>query len=201
MPITSNLVVSPGAAPSPGRAAAPVAPAPAPQELAIPSPPAADTSRAPALSERSALQTTSHATFPPPAASKAIAPPPATTPSAEQQQWSDAVPKVLALRPAARLKPIVHAAVSEILANLSHGVGQAEAELTAEALFVPLRAFQQRGIDTALAVDSLDSAGLLQRTSQSAKTSRQSIAGETVVGVLVKGSHITGFPAPSEPPA
>jgi conjugal transfer pilus assembly protein TraI len=170
-PIAGPLMVSPRAAPSPGPAEIPAAPAPAQQEPAIQSPPATATPRAP------------------------VAPP------FDEVRRPQAVPAALGLRPAARLKPIVHAAVSEILANLSCGAGEPEAELTSEALFVALRAFQKRGIDTAAAVDSLDAAGLLHRTSPSAKTCRHPLAGEPVVGVLVKGSHITGFPARPEHPA
>ena len=193
-PITTNLKVSPGASTSPAPASALAVTVPAQQELAIPPLPANVTPRAPARSEAQPQAPSQAVTLSPPAFEVC---PPAT----EAKPRSDVVPKVLVLRPAARLKPIVHAAVSEILANLSHGVGQAEGELTANALFVPLRAFQKRGIDTSLAVDSLDAAGLLQRTSQAAKTSRHSIAGQTVVGVLVKGSHITGFPSSAGPRA
>jgi hypothetical protein len=107
---------------------------------------------------------------------------------------------VLALRPRATAADRSRSRVRDSCQPVSR-CRAGQAELTAYALFVPLRAFQKRGIDTSLAVDSLDAAGLLQRTSQAAKTSRHSIAGETVVGVLVKGSHITGFPAPSEPSA
>ena len=107
----------------------------------------------------------------------------------------------LVLLPAARLKPVVHAALSEIVANCARGSSAAEAELTPEALFVPLAAFLRRGLDTALVVDALDSAGLLHRTSPSAKTARATFAGESCVGVLVKGSHIAGFAARSRQPA
>jgi hypothetical protein len=86
-----------------------------------------------------------------------------------------------------------------VIANLSHGVEPPEAALTEDAVFVPLQAFQRRGLDTALVVDALDSSGLLQRGSLSAKTIRSTVAGETLVGVLVKGPHITGFPARREP--
>lgn len=178
--IAGNLIVSPGVASAPGPAGAPPAPPPAQQELAIQPPPAAET--------------------PPPAAASMAtsAPAPATTPRDELPATAEA-PRSLGLRPAARLKPVVHAAISEILAKLSRGEGQPEAELTTEALFVPLSAFKKRGIDTALAVDSLDSAGLILRAAQAAtKTSRRSFGGETVVGVLVKGSHIAGFPSRSD---
>jgi conjugal transfer pilus assembly protein TraI len=99
------------------------------------------------------------------------------------------------------LKPVVHAALAEIVAKLLHSPSSAEAELTPEALFVPLAAFERRGLDTALVVDSLDSAGLLHRTAHSAKTARATFAGESCLGVLVKGSHIAGFPARSQEPA
>lgn len=212
-PIAGNLIVRPGSAPSPGLAPGPAEPspgsapapasaAPAQQELPIQSPPTPEPPPMPDAPDRHAShRSPGERTASRPSASKTAVPPPSQKPSAEEARLPDSAPVALGLRPAARLKPVVHAAVSEILANLSRSVVPPEAELTPDALFVPLQAFQKRGIDTALAVDSLDSAGLLLRTSQAAKTTRHSFAGETVVGVLVKGSHISGFPAIPEQPA
>lgn len=72
----------------------------------------------------------------------------------------------LALKPVARLKPTVQAALAEIVANLSRDGALIEAEVADEALFVPLAAFQRRGLDTAQVVDALDAAGLLSRVSR-----------------------------------
>jgi conjugal transfer pilus assembly protein TraI len=180
-PLVTNLIVRPGDPP-------PVAPsavaAPAQQDLPIEAPGA---------------PTRAEAAAPAPPPPDAEAPSPAAAATSSREESGPAKPTVLVLRPAARLKPIVHAALAEVIANLSHGVEPPEAALTEDAVFVPLQAFQRRDLDTALVVDALDSSGLLQRGSLSAKTTRSTVAGETLVGVLVKGSHITGFPARREP--
>lgn len=103
-------------------------------------------------------------------------------------------PPPMVLRRSPRLNAAVHRQLSQML-------GDAAADRRAiagvvvlpDGVFIALGALKQRGIDTAQAIDALDSAGFLQRGTDGAKTELQSVAGDSVLGIRIPAARIENF--------
>ena len=100
----------------------------------------------------------------------------------------------LSLRNVPRLNATVRSALSEILATVGIAGVCSEALVLVDGLFVPLEAFARRNIDTALAVESMHSAGMVVLQSPAdAKTIRGGFEGKETVGVLIKPTQFDGW--------
>ncbi len=108
---------------------------------------------------------------------------------------AEALPRLALLAPA-RLHPAVRDALRQIIDN-SHGLDGAT--FTADGVFVPLRAFEARGVDPALAVRALGEAHMLaiDAGKPQSRTCSCQVDDEQVLGVLLAPRYCSGSDAPA----
>ncbi len=105
-------------------------------------------------------------------------------------------PARLALIAPARLHPAVRDALRQIIDNAQ---GRPGATIAADGVFVPLRAFEARGVDPALAVRALGEAQMLaiDAAKPQSRTCHRQVDDEQVLGVLLAPRCVSASDAPT----
>ena len=115
----------------------------------------------------------------------------------------------IALNAPARLNPAVRDALRQILATMDSPAQPLAAFVLKLGVFIPLKEFEQRSVDPALAVRALSEAGMLATDPKrpGSKTHSRNFHDEPVLGVVVDFRHVCGLhvgaraQAPHEPDA
>jgi len=99
------------------------------------------------------------------------------------------------LNASARLNPAVRDALRQILATMDSPAQPLAAFVLELGVFIPLKEFEQRSVDPALAVRALSEAGMLASDPKhpGSKTHSRNFHDEPVLGIVVDLRHVSGL--------
>jgi len=101
----------------------------------------------------------------------------------------------IALSAPTRLNPTVREALRHIIATIDHPADPLAAFVVDAGVFIPLREFERRGVDPALAVRALGDARMLtvDPAHPGSKTHSRSFHDEPVLGLMLALRHVSGL--------
>jgi len=119
-------------------------------------------------------------------------------PAGAQSQLFDteqpaALPATLCLRAPARLQPRVRTALAGLIDALHAQPDGPNSRVRADGLWISLDAIAGAGVETGLAVEALDAAGMLI-TKPGARTAQERFGDSNRAGIVVKANFLAGLP-------
>lgn len=111
-------------------------------------------------------------------------------------------PPAIRLKAPMRLNPAVRAALADAVEALNDSSAATDLHVEAEGVFVPLAAFERRGIEPGVAVRALQDARMLQRQGTGVPpTLARNKSGAPCIGVILAAAHVEGIDRLTSVPA
>lgn len=205
--LSKPAIVLTGLDPMPQPLAHPLVAASPPPSTAAPAPATTPPPSGPATPPASPPPQTPVAAPPPTAAqqlslldgrSNAPQPDDAVPPSSAQpivaEEPAPPPPPAIRLKAPMRLNPAVRAALADAIEALNDAAGAKDLHVEAEGVFVPLAAFEHRGIEPGVAVRALQDARMLRRQGTGGlPTLARNKSGAPCIGVILAAAHVEGI--------
>ncbi|UEC01761.1 MobH family relaxase [Burkholderia vietnamiensis] len=119
---------------------------------------------------------------------------PRTPANSSAPHSSTALHVAISLKAPMRLNPSVRSALAEVIATLNENAGASDVCTVAEGVFVPLSAFERRGIQPGIAIRALEEVKMLRRAAGNGPpTVSRQIRDESVVGLIVSPAYLEGL--------